>query len=352
MTAKKRVSLRVSNTKQLEFLGQQYLEEPEIQLFIYDDKGYTENSAYKWPPSGEAFPPNKVSWLNVHGIHDVDLVYGICNSIDIPRFVIQDIVDINQRNKIQFLDNHIFFSIKSMLPGDNEELEVEQISFILGKNLLLSFQEKKGDHFEHVRVRIRNDNGLVRKKGADFLLFLLLEGIIENYYTTIDAFDDTVKGAITTIPKLDPDPRIVVKIEELKRKIQRVKKNLMSLKDSLMTVEKGISSLIEKEQMKYFIDVKENCLYLLDIIMSLEGRLDAAENLFFSLQGHRMNQVMTTLTIMAAIFIPLTFMAGIYGMNFENMPELGWRYGYYGVLGLMATVALLMLLYFRRRKWF
>jgi len=352
MTPKKRISLRVSNIRNLEFSGEQYMEKPELQLFTYNADGYSEDTMFEWPTGDLKIPDDRVSWLNVHGIHDIDLVNNICNALGVPRFAIQDVLDINQRTKMQLLDEQIFFSMKSMRPGQNKDFDVEQISFILGKNYLLSFQEKKGDHFEHIRVRIRNDNGLVRKKGADFLLFLLVEGIMENYYTTIDVFEDVVKDTITPIPTMDPDPEIIVVIEGLKRKLQRIKKNVMSLKDAFMVAEKGISPLIDKQQIKYFVDLKENSLYLLDNITSLEMRLDSAENLFFSIQGHRMNQVMTTLTIMAAIFIPLTFMAGIYGMNFENMPELGWKYSYFILLGIMALVTLVMLLYFRRRKWF
>lgn len=349
---RKKFNLRISNPQKVEFLGEKFLEKPEIQLIEYNTEFFSEDKEAKPDEKDFQLETGKVSWLNIHGLHDAGLIDRICTGINMPRFIVQDILDTNQRNKMQELGDHIFISVKSILSDAELDLDVEQISFIVSNNALYSFQEKKGDHFEHVRVRIRENNGLVRTKGPDFLLYLLVEGILANYITTVDLLEEAVNENGNPLENNDTSPAIIHRIEDYKRKLLRIRKNIFSLKEALINLEKTKSEVINPEQHKYFFDLKDSCLLLLESIDSMELRLDSAENLFFSMQGHRMNQVMTTLTIMAAIFIPLTFMAGIYGMNFSNMPELDWEWGYFSLLGLMLVIGLLLIYYFKRRRWF
>ncbi len=288
----------------------------------------------------------------MHGIHDTELVSRLCAKLKMPRFIVQDILDTNQRVKIQDLGDYLFLSVRSFLPGENTAFEVEHISFILGKNVVFSFQEKKGDHFEHIRQRIREDNGLVRKKGGDFLLFLLVEAILANYYSSFERLEAETDERADPLKAKSTDPLFIQQVEHFKRSILVFRKNITALRDAMASIDKGSYPHIAAEQMKYFFDAKDNCLQILEGLDTLQQRLDSVENLFFSVQGHRMNQVMTTLTIMAAIFIPLTFMAGIYGMNFSNMPELEYEYAYFILLGAMLVMALGLIYYFKKRKWF
>ncbi|MDT8392285.1 MAG: magnesium/cobalt transporter CorA [Bacteroidales bacterium] len=351
MKAIKKRTIRLSDPGQVEFIGQQYLDKPELQMFTYNKDSYAEDKHFSIDKYRGEMPAGQVSWMNVHGIHDTALVRKVCGIAGIPRFIVQDILDTNQRPKFQDLDDYVFITVKSFLPSSDQNLEIEQISFLLGRQMLISFQEKKGDHFEHVRTRIREGNGLVREKGPDFLLFLLLEGILANYYTTLDQLEATISDSINPLEESRTDPIVIERIESYKRKLQLVRRNLMALRDAMQTIDKGTSPLIKPDQKKYYFDLKDNCLQLIESADVIAMRLDSAENLFFSLQGHRMNQVMTVLTIMAAIFIPLTFLAGIYGMNFEYMPELGWRWGYFFLLGIMLIIGLVFIIYFRRKKW-
>lgn len=345
-------NFRITNPQKVEFIGLQYLDKPEVQVFRYDADGYEEDTDYHVPEKGVETPSGKVTWLNVHGIHEPDLIKRICTAINMPRFIIQDILDTSQRTKLQDLDEYLFLSVKSILAESDLDFDVEQISFIIGKDAIYSFQEKKGDHFEHIRVRIREDNGLIRQKGTDFLLFLLIEGVLGNYFITLDQLEESINEDANPLKINDTSPAIIHRIEEYKRELLKMRRSAAALKEALQSIEKGDSALIKPDQLKYFFDLKDSCILLLESIDVMDQRLDSAQNLFFSMQGHRMNQVMTTLTIMAAIFIPLTFMAGIYGMNFRNMPELEWDWGYFGLLGLMAVVALSLVYYFKRRKWF
>jgi magnesium transporter len=343
---------RLLNTLTPEFFGEQFLDAQEIQLFTYDQDSFNENTKYNVDSAEHGYEEGKVKWLNIHGLHDSQLISNICKKLNLPLFIIQDILDTSQRTKVQDLGDYVFISIRSILPSENHDFEVEQISFILGENMLLSFQEKKGDHFEHVRVRIRENAGLVRKKGADFLLFLLIQGIVENYFATIDQLELSVREEGDPLKVDSTDPTIVSTIEGFKRKLLQLRKNITALRDGMSRIEKGTVKMVGEDQLKYYFDLKDNCLNLLESIDALELWLESAENLFFSMQGHKMNQVMTTLTIMAAIFIPLTFFAGIYGMNFEYMPELQWKYSYFILLGTMAILAVGLIYYFKKKKWF
>ena len=221
----------------------------------------------------------------------------------------------------------------------------------MGSNYVLSFQERPADYFEHIRQRIREYKGLARERTADFLLYLLLESILDNYYTTIEDLEPKIYDLIT-IKDLEPEPQLIADIENFKKQILQLKRSLGPFYDAISGIEKGISGKVQQKHLKYFYDLKDQCSQSLENAEALIQRLDSGINLFFSLQGHRMNQVMKTLTIVTSIFIPLSFIAGVYGMNFANMPELTWQYGYFAVLGLMAVLIIFSLLFFKKKKWY
>ncbi|MDF1549565.1 MAG: magnesium/cobalt transporter CorA, partial [Bacteroidales bacterium] len=294
---------------------------------------------------------NKVFWLNLHGIHDAEPVKEICNNLDIHRLVLEDILDTNQRPKLQEFDHYLQFSIKSILPLNNDLLITEQISFILGKNYLLSFQEKKGDHFEHIRLRLREKKGIVRERSADYLLFLLLEAVLDNYFETVEIVESRTNILLQFDVNSDPHPSTVFDIEKTKSDVLLLKKLIEPIKIAILHLENE-PGLISKRHVKYYSELKDQCNQLIDEVNTLYNRLESGINLFFSLQGFKMNQIMKTLTVMATIFIPLTFIVGVYGMNFDVMPELHIPWGYYGVWIVMLAIIGLMVVYFKRKKWF
>ena len=335
-----------------EFTGVKYTEKPSLQLYEYNKEKIIENTDYDIA-GFNGFPDDELRhWLNIHGLHDVDVVTTICEKLDIHSLVLQDILDINQRPKFQQFDDYCFFTLKSVLPTSNYHVVSEQLSFILGKNYLVSFQEKKADYFEHVRQRIRENIGIVNHRGPDYLLFLLLESILDNYFKTVDNVENNIEAFGIIDVDSDPSPDILKDIEQFKREIHLIRKTLLPIKEFLLKVEVEQFKLIHKKHIKYFMELKDLCLTLLDSCDQNEVRLESNTNLFFSVQGHRMNQVMKTLTVVATIFIPLTFVAGVYGMNFSNMPELDWEWGYFGIWGIMVLIFLFMLYYFRKKKWF
>jgi magnesium transporter len=334
------------------FTGVKYSETLSLQLFKYNQDEFFEQSDYL-VENFEGFPENGFQyWLNIHGIHDTDAITKICTTLGIHDLAIQDILDVNQRPKFQEYEKYWFFTLKSIVPTNKTVIEQEQLSFILGRNYLVSFQEKKADYFEHIRQRIRNNTGILRSRGSDYLLFLLLESILDNYFNTVNDVESKIEEMGVIDIETDPSPDLLKTIELFKRQIHQIKKTLIPIKEFVTKIEREQFGFINEKHVKYFYELKDLCLSLIDDCEQIEVRLESSTNLFFSIQGHRMNQVMKTLTVVATIFIPLTFIAGIYGMNFTNMPELHWKYGYFGIWFIIMAVFAVMLIYFKKKKWY
>jgi magnesium transporter len=238
-----------------------------------------------------------------------------------------------------------------VLPSD-QELITEQISFVFGSNYLMSFQEREADYFEHLRYRLRDKMGILSERGPDYLLYTMLESILDNYFKTLQQMEDNMEAFDVLSGFHEPSPEILEKIESYKKHLHIIRRTILPIKEFSQVIEREDNPYIEKKHLKYFLEIKDLSLTLLDQCETLTASLESSTNLFFSLQSHRMNQVMKTLTIVATIFIPLTFVAGIYGMNFSHMPELEWKYGYAGVWGLFIIMLLGMLSYFKKKNWF
>ncbi len=332
------------------FTGKTPSSEFDMQLFSYNKEECCESSGLL-PDSLEALRGNGYcNWLNVHGINKPDQVAAICRKQDIHTLVIQDILDVNQRPKYQEYEDFSFLTLKSIVPSDSEVI-TEQISFVVGTNFVLSFQERKADFFEHLRFRLRENKGILRERTADYLLYAMLEAILDNYFKTLSQLDDEVEKLNFSQTKGEVSPEVLVTIENHKKFVHFIKKSILPIKEFTQLVERGECNFIQDRHKKYFLEIKDLCLTLIDSSDMLLASLESATNLFFSVQGHRMNQVMKTLTIVATIFIPLTFVVGIYGMNFSNMPELHWKYGYLSVWILMLLLFVAMLLYIKRKKF-
>ena len=350
--AKKTLNRRKLNPLIPVFTGIKYEEKLSLQLFKYNQDDYVEKTNFSEKEFKGFSDLTNQHWLDVHGIHDVVQINDICNRLGIHSLVIQDILDVNQRPKFQEYEDYWFFSIKSILPSDNMTIEAEQLSFILGKNYLVSFQEKKADYFDHIRYRIREKVGILRERGPDYLLFLLLESILDNYFKTVFNIEKQVEDFGVIDVNSDPSPSTLKTIELCKRQLQLIKRTIAPIKEFVIKAQHEEFNLIQQKHIKYFFELKDLCLTLLDNCDKIEMRLESSINLFFSVQGHRMNQIMKTLTVVAVIFIPLTFIAGIYGMNFSNMPELTWRWGYLGIWLIIVIVFTGMIIYFKRKNWF
>ena len=213
------------------FTGTEYSDKIKFQLFSYNSTELSEKNILSAKEFTGFADNNKVYWLNLHGIHEIEGVQEICNKLKVHSLTVQDILDVNQRPKFQDYENYWFFSTKSILPSSNNDLEREQISFVLGKNYLVSFQEKEGDHFDHIRHRLREKVGLSRERGSDFLLYLLFESIFDNYYSTIETIELNLAELIITDINKDPSPDILRTVEHYRRQLHYIKRNIVPTKE-------------------------------------------------------------------------------------------------------------------------
>lgn len=343
-----------------EYTGTHKTDPVEMQLFVYDDLGYEEYKKVSLErvkkEIEDPLQAEDVKWLNVHGLHDVELIKQIGELLKIDNFIVSDILNTTRRSKMEELDDVLFFSIKSILPGDDyDNVRIEQISFLLKDKLVVSFQEKKSDFFTHIRERIKTHSGIVRKKKNDYLLYLLLEAVMENFYITIEHYEDCIEGLMIEA-KTSDQPDILVRIEKSRENLNFLKRSILPLRDALFNLksihEDDDYDGIEKANYTFFARLHQKALELLDQIEYDMNTLDSASSFYFSSQSHRMNEIMKILTVVSVIFMPLTFVVGVYGMNFKHMPELDYEYGYFIVVGIMILIAIGMVYYFKSKKWF
>lgn len=341
---------------QLIYTGKHKNQESKMQLFVYNDLDFTEYQDLRIHDFSECIDTTQTNWLNLHGLSDIKTVEGIGAFFNIDNYLLSDILNTSRRTKMEESTSSLFFNIKSILPTeDSDNINVEQISFFVKDDILISFQEKSSDFFTHIRERIRTYSGVVRTKKADYLLSLLLDAVMENFYITIENEEEKVEELIN-LSKVSTNQDILVRIEKHRDNFNFLKRSIVPLRDSLYGIktlkEDVVCNVIEEDSYVYFSRLHQKSLELLEQIESDLGMLESASNFFFSLQSHKMNEIMKTLTIVSAIFIPLTFIVGVYGMNFDHMPELRYQNGYYIVLGVMFLISVLMVIYFKKRKWF
>jgi magnesium transporter len=347
---------RKSQPYNLEYTGIHKKTDSEIQLFVYDDFNFAEFADFNVSDLNKYIDAKKINWLNVHGLNDLNFLKAISDYFKVDNFMLADILNTARRTRIEEQKDILFFNIKSLLPADDfENINVEQISFLIKEGVLISFQEKRSAFFTHIRERIRTHSGIVRSKKSDYLLYILLDSIMENFYITLENEEDKVE-ALIDLTKQSTDPIILEKIEKHRDNFNFLKRAIIPLRDSLYEIKSikddDVFNGIEAENFTFFARLHQKSLELLEQIESDMSSLHSASNYYFSAQSHKMNEIMKTLTVVSAIFIPLTFIVGVYGMNFKYMPELEYENGYYTVVGMMVLMVFGMLFYFKKRHWF
>jgi magnesium transporter len=326
------------------------------QLFKYDREFFlvTKNSPEYFATNfnQSEMDGNHVEWLNFHSIQDTEHITSLCENLNVDKLVVEDIYTEKQRPKVEEYQNYIFFSVRSALPIDSDShlLQQEQISFLLGEDYIISFQQKKSDHFTEVRERIESNKGKIRSKGPDFLMFRMLEAIIDNYYEVLEEITQSTQRLEKRVMR-SSQSEILKLIEQDKKRLAELRKLALPMKDITSQIQKSENPFFKKENKYYFDDLRDYCIGVLEEIDINKQILDGLTNLYYAVQGQRMNEIMKLLTVVSAIFIPLTFIAGLYGMNFDDIPELHMKNGYFIALGVMLTIAVLLIFYFKRRGW-
>ena len=302
----------------------------------------------------ECFPLKdqpKITWINLDGVHKLDNIEKVGKNLKIHPLVLEDIVHTGQRPKMEDFNDYLFVVLQMLQYNEKEnETKTEQVSIILGANYVISFQEDEGDVFDLIRERIRTDRGRIRKMGADYLAYSLLDAIVDNYFMVLEKIGEKIEDIEDELVK-NPAQEVLHAIHSLKRELVYLRKSVWPLREVISRLERWDSHLIDKSMDIYLRDVYDHTIQVIDALETFRDMLSGMLDIYLSSVSNRMNEVMKVLTIIATIFIPLTLIAGIYGMNFTYMPELDWPWGYPMVYIAMLAVSGVMLVYFRRKHW-
>ncbi len=351
-----RIIKRISKTAGLSpgtlvYVGKKKVEKVRIFVMDYDDKHLKEKEVKNIE---ECFPfkeTSTVTWINISGIHETKIIEKMGKHFNLHPLIQEDIVNTGQRPKIEDFSDHIFIVLKMLsFDEENATIKAEQLSLIIGPNFVISFQESSGDIFEPIRDRIRNINSRHRKGGSDYLAYSIIDTVVDNYYTILEKVGEHIESIEDALVE-DPKHETLQIIHRLKREMIIIRRSVWPLREVIGGLERTESKMITKKTAIYLRDVYDHTIQVIDTIETFRDILSGMLDLYLSGISNRMNEVMKVLTIIATIFIPLTFIVGIYGMNFRYMPELGWRYGYFAVWGIIAMVAIAMVLYFRKKHW-
>jgi len=336
---------------ELVYTGERKAEQVKIAVIDYDEKKFQEKDV---DAVEDCFPfkeTSTVTWINIDGIHKIDIIDKLGGRFELHPLILEDIVNTSQRPKYEDFDKYIFIVLKMfMFDEQKKEITSEQVSLVCGSNFVISIQEKEGDVFNPIRERLRNSKGRIRKMGPDYLAYSLLDAVIDNYFSILEKLGEKIEGMEEELVT-NPRPQTLQTIHNLKQDIIFLRKSVWPLREVVGALERSESKLISQGTHIFLRDLYDHTIQVIDTIETFRDMVSGMLDIYLSSLSNRMNEVMKVLTIIATIFIPLTFIAGIYGMNFKYMPELEWKSGYFIVLGIMGLVGISMLVHFKRKKW-
>ncbi len=332
-------------------IGEKKTEKTRITIIDYDEEQLQEREVQTVEECLPFKDKPTVTWINIDGIHQVELIEEMGRHFNIHPLTLEDIVNTEQRPKMEDYQDYIFVLVKMLSYGEEGNgIRPEQVSLILGANFVISFQEKQGDVFDPVRERIRKGKSRIRKAKADYLAYALVDTIVDHYFVVLEKFGEEVEGMEEELVT-NPRPETLHVIHTLKGELIFLRKSVWPLREVAGGLERGESPLIHKSTRVFLRDVYDHTIQAIDTIETFRDLVSGMLDVYLSSVSNKMNEVMKVLTMIATIFIPLTFVAGIYGMNFKYMPELEWDWGYFAVLFVMGVIVFLMVSYFKRKRW-
>lgn len=336
----------------LVFLGEQRVDKSTLTVIDYNESTVRETQMDDPEACRQFISDNTVTWINVTGLHDTALFARIGDVFKVHPLILEDILNTGQRPRFEDHGDLAFCVLKMLYRGKDGKGEIvaEQVSMLLGRGFLLTFQEVEGDVFGLIRDRIRTGKGRVRKMGCDYLAYALLDAIVDHYFVLLEDVGDKIEEMEAAVVD-DPRPETVHAIHQVKREMIFMRKNLWPLRELVHGLEESESELISESLAPYLRDVYEHTFQVIDTVETWRDMISSAMDIYMSSVSNRMNEVMKVLTVIATIFIPLTFIAGVYGMNFEHMPELKWRMGYAFAWSVMIAVGIGMTIFFKRKRW-
>lgn len=332
-------------------IGEQLSQKTRISAFIFDSDNFQESDSHDVQSIIALRDPSKVLWLNVDAVHDIRIIEQIGAAFQLHPLVLEDIANTDQRAKIEDYDDHLYVVVRQLSYDQGaDEVLAEQISIIIAKNVVLTFGEREGDLFNAVRERIRFARGKIRAMQADYLVYRLIDAIVDHYFVVIETLGERLDKLEDRLIE-DTSPTALQDIHRLKREIMFVRRSVWPLREVLTNLAHDESELISEQTEIYFRDVHDHTIQVIETIETYRDTANGLMDLYQSNVNLKLNNVMKVLTVISTIFLPLTFIAGVWGMNFVNMPELYFQYGYFGALALMTLVGSAMYLTFKKRDW-
>ncbi|MDP2783549.1 MAG: magnesium/cobalt transporter CorA [Sulfurimicrobium sp.] len=333
-------------------IGEQKTEAMKFSVLDYDEQNCSETPLTDLDQCISLRGKPSVTWVDIEGVHDIQALEKIGHCFGLHPLVMEDILNTDQRPKIEDYGDYLYIVLRMLTNGsETGEIASEQVSLILGENFVLSVQEgAKGDVFEPVRNRIRNGKGQIRKLGADYLAYSLIDAVVDNYFIVLEKIGERVELLEETLIS-DPGPETLHLIHNLKREMIYLRKSVWPLREVVSGMQRRDSTLIRESTGYYLRDVYDHTIQVIDTVETFRDMLSGMLDIYLSSISNRTNAVMKVLTVIATIFMPLTWIAGVYGMNFRHMPELAWIYGYPAVWLAMIFVAIGMVIYFKKKKW-
>lgn len=333
------------------YVGAKADSELAIEVFDYDKENLEERHLNQIEETYDFIATDPVTWININGLNHIKEIEKMGKQYQLHSLIIEDIVNTQQRPKMEEFENYLFVVLKMLHMDQDKGLIVEHVSLVLGKNYVLTFQEAEGDVFDSVRNRLRTSKGLIRSMQADYLLYALMDAVVDYYFYLLDEIGNRLESLEDQLFETQASDDITAEIQSLKREILRIKRAIAPLREVVSRIEKSGHATLSEKITIYLSDLQDHIIQVTESIEIYREMTWSLMDMYMTTISNKMNTIMKVLTIIATIFIPLTFIAGIYGMNFENIPELSYQNGYFVLLGVMLVIFLVMLLYFRRKKW-
>ena len=332
-------------------VGEKLTEKVRISVIDYDETSCREKEVTHISDLATVRETQTTTWINVDGIHDLTSIEALGGLFHLHPLVLEDIVNATQRPKIDDAGDYFFIVLKILDYSDeSDEITPRQLTLILGSTVLISFQEKEGDLFNAVKDRIKAGNSRVRKSGPDYLAYCLIDTVVDNYFAVLDKLSERIELLEEELVT-DPGRETLQAIHKLKTDTIYLRRSIWPLREVINVLERGESALIKDSTQPYLKDVYDHTIHAIDTTETFRDIVSGMLDIYLSSVSNRLNEIMKVLTIIATIFIPLSFLCGWYGMNFKDMPEYSWRWGYPMVIGIALAMAASMLIYFRRKNW-
>jgi magnesium transporter len=334
------------------YIGEKPEQPIKISLIDYSGEYFEEKEVKNIEDVFSLKKTESISWINIDGIHNVELIEKIGKQFDIHSLVLEDIMHTTQRPKLEDYENQIFIVLRMFIYNeDTKEIVNEQVSLILGKNYLLTFQEDIGDVFGPVRERLRKGGPKIRNNGPDYLAYALMDAVVDSYFHILEKIGEDIEEIEDRLV-IDPEKEDLHKVHQLRRDLILLRKSVWPLREALSSMQRNETGMVKKSTEIYLRDVYDHTIQVIDTIESYRDMVVGMLDVYLSSLSNKMNEVMKVLTIIATVFIPLTFLAGVYGMNFVHFPELHYEWMYpWGFWIFTVLVIGLMLWYFKRKKW-